>query len=194
MAKPDKVFEHCCPWWLAYTFDHPLRRLFQQPEKILAPYLGPGMTALDLGCGMGFFSIAMAGMVGPEGRVIAVDLQPQMHRVLQKRAARKKLAQRINCVLAREDDIMVREPVDFILAMWMVHEVRDQARLFEQAIACMKDSSRFLIAEPRMHVKKKQFEAMLELAGRHGLTVAERARAGLSRAAALKKNARPPSQ
>ena len=49
-----------CPWWLAYTFDHRIRRLFHKPEQMFAPYLRKGMTALDIGCGMGFFSIGMA--------------------------------------------------------------------------------------------------------------------------------------
>jgi cyclopropane fatty-acyl-phospholipid synthase-like methyltransferase len=38
---------------------------------MLGPYVKPGMTVLDVGCGMGFFSIGMARMVGDEGRVIA---------------------------------------------------------------------------------------------------------------------------
>ena len=56
-----------CPWWLAYTFDNRLRRLLYKPEMVLKPYVNPGMTLLDLGCGMGFFSIAMASLAGDTG-------------------------------------------------------------------------------------------------------------------------------
>ncbi len=69
---------HICPWWYAYTFDNPLRHLFHKPERMLAGYVKPGMTVMDIGCGMGFFSIGMARMVGEEGAVISVDLQQQM--------------------------------------------------------------------------------------------------------------------
>ena len=55
---------HACPWWGGYFIDNRLRRLFHKAEKIVGPYLGPGMTVMDVGCGMGFFSIAMAEMVG----------------------------------------------------------------------------------------------------------------------------------
>ncbi|MCK5738810.1 hypothetical protein KAH55_06495 [bacterium] len=48
------------PWWLAYFWDHRLRYLIQHPDKIIKPYLHAGDTALDVGCGMGFFTLAMA--------------------------------------------------------------------------------------------------------------------------------------
>lgn len=66
---------HICPWWLCYSFDNPVRRLFHDPRKMLGGYLKPGMRVLDIGCGMGYFSLAMAKMVGVSGRVIALDLQ-----------------------------------------------------------------------------------------------------------------------
>ena len=68
---------HVCPWWGGYFIDNPIRRLFHNPEKIVGPYVGPGMTAMDVGCGMGFCSIAMAKIVGDSGQVIAVDLQQE---------------------------------------------------------------------------------------------------------------------
>ena len=79
---------HVCPWWGGYFIDNRLRRWLHNPEQILAPYVSPGMTAMDFGCGMGMFSIAMAKLVGDKGRVIAVDLQQKMLDVLQKRARR----------------------------------------------------------------------------------------------------------
>ncbi len=64
-----------CPWWLGYLLVSPLRRLFQDPTEIVRPYAGEGMTVLDVGCGMGFFSLPMARLVGDRGRVVCVDLQ-----------------------------------------------------------------------------------------------------------------------
>ena len=69
---------HVCPWWGGYFIDNWFRRWLHSPERILAPYVKPGMSVLDFGCGMGIFSVAMARMVGDEGQVIAVDVQQQM--------------------------------------------------------------------------------------------------------------------
>ena len=50
---------------MAWTFDNPLRRWFQDPERILGSFVREGMTVADIGCGMGYFSVAMAKMIGP---------------------------------------------------------------------------------------------------------------------------------
>ena len=49
-----------CPYWMAGLLDNPLRRLLHNPEKILAEFMHEGQTALDLGCGPGYFTMAMA--------------------------------------------------------------------------------------------------------------------------------------
>ena len=60
-----------CPWWAGYILASPLRRLIQDPRSLLAPYVHPGMTVLEPGPGMGFFTLELARLVGPAGRVIA---------------------------------------------------------------------------------------------------------------------------
>ena len=67
-----------CPWWLGYLLASPLRRLMQDPVKVVAPYVREGMTVLEPGPGMGFFTLELARLVGPSGRVVAVDIQPRM--------------------------------------------------------------------------------------------------------------------
>ncbi|MEN8212415.1 MAG: methyltransferase domain-containing protein, partial [Thermodesulfobacteriota bacterium] len=74
-----------CPVEKAGSLDNKFRRWFQDPEKILRPYVNKGMTVLDLGCGPGFFSVDMAQMVGKSGRVIASDLQDGMLEKLQSK-------------------------------------------------------------------------------------------------------------
>jgi 2-polyprenyl-3-methyl-5-hydroxy-6-metoxy-1,4-benzoquinol methylase len=67
--------KHICPWWLCYTFDNPLRKLVHKPERILGPYVHEGQTVLDIGAGMGYFSIFLAKRVGKKGLVNAADVQ-----------------------------------------------------------------------------------------------------------------------
>ena len=57
--------ERVCPWWKGYLLASPIRRWWQKPEELLAPYLREGMTVLEPGPGMGFFTLPMSRMVGP---------------------------------------------------------------------------------------------------------------------------------
>ena len=75
-----------CPWWLGYLLASPLRRLLQDPVEIVKPYAEEGMTVLDVGCGMGFFSLPLANLVGEKGRVVCIDLQDKMIKGLLGRA------------------------------------------------------------------------------------------------------------
>lgn len=81
--------KHICPWWLADTFDNPLRRYFHYPHALLMSYLKEGMTVIDIGCGMGYFSREMAKIVGNTGKVIAADLQQEMLAITLKRAEKE---------------------------------------------------------------------------------------------------------
>mgnify|MGYP000064841931 CR=1 FL=1 len=172
MAPPlrsDPPAGHLCPWWLAYTFDNPLRKLVHNPRKILAPWVKEGMTAVDVGCGMGFFSIGMARMVGDSGRVLAVDLQQQMLDITCKRAERTGVAHRITAHRCESQRLGVNQPADFILAFWMVHETPDAGNFFSQLRACLRPSGKILVAEPRMHVSKTTFENTMNAAEAVGL-------------------------
>ena len=83
----DKIFvrdKHVCPWWLCWTFDNLFRKLVQDPEEIIKPYVREGSTVLDIGCDMGYFTIPLARLVGEEGQVIATDIQEPMLSSLQK--------------------------------------------------------------------------------------------------------------
>ncbi len=179
--------EHICPWWMAWTFDNPLRKWFQNPESILGGLVREGMTSADIGCGMGYFSVAMATMVGPAGRVFSVDLQEKMLQYLTKRAVRAGMVDRITTVLAAPDDIKVSERVDFVLAFWMVHEVKDIPRFFGQVAAALKPGGKVLYAEPRMHVTQKRFDEILGYAKDAGFAVNDGPKVGMSRSAILER-------
>lgn len=179
---------HICPWWFAYSFDNPIRKIFHKPDRMLSPYIQEGMIVMDVGCGMGFFSIAMAKMVGQKGRVIAVDLQPKMLAATKRRARRAKVANRITTHLSQPDKIGVTEAVDFILTFWMVHEVRDKIQFFSQLDATLVPDGNLLIAEPKMHVAAAQFLRILEAAQSVGLKLQRQPAIRFSRSALFKKS------
>ncbi|RPJ62697.1 MAG: class I SAM-dependent methyltransferase, partial [Dehalococcoidia bacterium] len=97
MTFADKLLyrEGTCPWWFCFTFDNPVRRMLQNPQKVLQGMVQDGQVAYDIGCGMGYFSLTMARMVGKEGKVICVDLQKEMLAAARRRAEHAGLAERM---------------------------------------------------------------------------------------------------
>lgn len=177
--------EHVCPWWLMFTFDNPLRPFIHNPDKMLNGWLSSGQTAIDLGCGMGYFSIAMAQRVGEMGQVIAVDVQDKMLQAVQRRAMHADLQSRIRLHRCQPETLNLHESADFILAFWMVHEVPDTLRFLEEVRALLKPTGHFLLVEPILHVSRAKFYHTLDLAGQVGLKLATEPPVKLSRAALL---------
>jgi ubiquinone/menaquinone biosynthesis C-methylase UbiE len=176
---------HVCPWWLCFTFDNFIRKLFHNPEEILGPYVHEGDTVLDVGPGMGYFSIPLARMVGDKGKVIAADIQAPMLVSLQKRAKKQGLEGRIVPHLCTTDSIGIHDPTDFALAFWMVHEVPDPGRFFHEMKSLLKPQGKFLLVEPKIHVTGRMFEAIVKKAEEAGFTVTETPKILMSWAALL---------
>jgi len=176
---------HVCPWWLAYTFDNPLRRLLHNPKDIFSGYIKEGMTVMDIGCGMGYFTLGLAEIVGDSGRVIAVDLQQKMLDIMLKRATRKGLNNRITPHRSRSNTIGVETQVDFVLAFWMIHEVPDPDDFFRQIVPILKPSAKFLYAEPTFHVSDDKYKKILASAHGVGLKAIQELSIRFSRAALL---------
>ena len=179
-----------CPWWIGYFLASPLRKLRQDPHTILSPFVREGMVVLEPGPGMGFFTLKLARLVGPPGRVVAVDVQPRMLSALRRRAGRARLLDRIETRQVPEDGMGLRDlagAVDFALAFAMVHEVPDPARFLAEVAAALKPGARLLLAEPAGHVNEQEFAATLELAEHSGLRLESRPVIPSSRAALLVK-------
>ena len=123
--------------------------------------------------GWGFCSIAMAKIVGDQGRVIAVDLQRQMLEVLRKRAVKRGVSDRIQTHRCEADRLGADVQADFALAFMMIHEVPDQRRLLAEIETCLKPGGKLLVAEPKIHVSGKAFGKTVALAGEVGLKVIE---------------------
>jgi tRNA A58 N-methylase Trm61 len=161
-----------CPWWLGNILANPLRRRIHDPASILGPFVSEGMTVLEPGPGMGFFTMELARRVGPSGRVVAVDVQPRMLEGVLRRSGKEGLSDRIETRLARGDGMGLddlAEKVDFVLAFAVVHEMPDAERFFAEAGSSMKLGSRLLLAEPRFEVPEPKFADTLRVAGRYGL-------------------------
>ncbi len=180
-----------CPWWVGYLLTCPVRRFAQDPTRILAPYVREGMSVLEPGPGMGFFTLDLARMVGPAGRVVAVDIQPKMISRLRRRLAKAGLLERVDARVAGVDSMALTDltgTIDFVLAIAMVHELTAPDPFFAEVAQVLKPGGSLLLAEPKIHVRDRKFMEQLALGARTGLRLVERPSIPRSRAALLKKD------
>ncbi len=165
-----------CSRWLHYLRHKPLRRFSQNPKKILRGYVKRDVTVLDVGCGAGFFSLAMARMAGPDGRVIGVDLQADVIESLKQRSARAGLSERIDARVCSEgsleiDDLSGR--VDFALAFYVVHHAPNAPALMADVHRALKAGAMFLVVEPGHHASVDECHATEAAAQEAGFAIAE---------------------
>ena len=162
-----------CPWWLGYLLACPVRKLFQDPEAILKPYVKKGMACLDIGSAMGFFSLPMARLTGDNGIVICVDLQEKMIASLKRRAVKKGIEKRIATRICTTESLLIddlKDKIDFALASAVMHETLDQRKIFLQVYNTLKKDALMFIAEPAGHVSEEAFKKTLALAKEVGFT------------------------
>lgn len=179
-----------CPWWMGYFLLNPIRATIHNPGKVAKDYLKEGMCVLDIGSGMGYFSIPMAKTVGEKGCIIAVDLQEKMLKSLIKRAEKAKLLDRIKTRLCVSNSLKIEDfcgKVDFALAFAVVHEVPDKDRLFKEIFTALRSGGNFLIAEPMGHVSEKNFLLTVDIAKKEGFNIIERPRIGKCHAVLLQR-------
>ena len=168
--------ERVCPWWLGYLLVNPLRKLLHKPENILKPYIHEGMTVLEVGSGMGFFTLPMARLVGESGHVMCVDLQERMIRAVKKRAVRAGLIDRIELRVCTPTSLGIddlAEKVDFALVFYVVHEVPDAKRFLSEIQRSLGKGGLLLFSEPVGHVPKEAFEDTLATAQILGFRIAD---------------------
>lgn len=163
-----------CPVWVGYFLSCPVRKLVQHPRKILTPYIKENMKVVDVGCAMGFFSLPLARLVGPAGKVFCVDVQEEMIRSLQKRAGKTDLFDRIETRICKNDTLGLSDlegEIDFVLASAVVHEVPDVSGFFRELYDIVKPSGKVLVMEPKGHVSQEDFEVTVSIAKQSGFEI-----------------------
>ncbi|MHB8798152.1 MAG: class I SAM-dependent methyltransferase [Thermoanaerobaculia bacterium] len=146
---------HVCPAWAGPLLCCPLRRFLGSPEKLLSPHVSPGMTVLEPGPGMGWFTLPLARLVSPAGHVVARDVQPAMVAGLKKRAKRAGLLDRIDAAACAADDLGIAEwrgRIDAAFLIHVLHEAPDHGRFLGQLHAALRPGGRLLLLEPKGHV------------------------------------------
>ncbi len=163
---------HTCPVWIGRLLASPLRRLVENPLKILAPYVSSGSTVVDVGSAMGFHSLDLARLVGPNGRVVCVDLQEKMLEELSKRARRKGLDTIIETHMCSQESLMLDDhanAAELVTAFNVVHETAYPERFLSECSVLLQPGGRLFIIEPKGHVSEKEFAETSDIAESLGL-------------------------
>jgi ubiquinone/menaquinone biosynthesis C-methylase UbiE len=128
----------------------PDRDAWQRPDMIMdALRIGDGSIVADLGAGGGWFTIRLARRVGPNGRVYAEDIQPQMIEAIARRVAREGLKDRVEPLLGTANDPKLTVPVDAVLIVDAYHEMEQPTVLLGKVAQSLKPQGRLGIVEYR---------------------------------------------
>jgi ubiquinone/menaquinone biosynthesis C-methylase UbiE len=123
----------------------------QRPDEIFAAMqLKDGDVVADLGCGSGWFARRMARVVGPRGRVYAVDIQPEMLALVREYADRAKVTG-IETVLGTSTDPRLPEgALDWVLLVDVYHEFQQPRPMLEGIKRSLKPGGKVALVEYRL--------------------------------------------
>lgn len=144
------------------------RELEELPETALDKIgLGPGMSVADVGAGSGYFTVRLAKRVGPEGKVYAVEVQPEMMTILRRRLAGEKL-KTVQTILGTESDPKLpKNSVDLILMVDVYHEFSQPQNMLRRMREALKSNGRLVLLEYRKE------DPHIPIRSEHKMSVAE---------------------
>lgn len=141
------VMGHLAADWL----ERPEREAEEAPAVLLeALRIQPGDAVADVGAGSGYFTFRLAKLVGPKGKVFAVDIQPEMLDLIQKRAEKENV-KNVELVPGKIDDPKLpKESVDLILMVDVYHEFSHPWEMASAMIESLKPGGRLVFVEYRL--------------------------------------------
>jgi len=163
---------HTCPVWIAYLLASPVRRMLESPADLVLSLLKPGQRVLELGPGLGFFTVPVARALQSTGKLVCVDVQQAMLERLGKRLVKRGLRDRVELRLCRQSDLGLaeeRERCDLALAMHVLHETPEPAVTVRVLASCLKPGGQLLMVEPAGHCAQEVWQAENAAAEQAGL-------------------------
>jgi FkbM family methyltransferase len=145
-----QVMGHLGAEWL----DRPEREKEEHPKKLMeALKIKKGEVVADIGAGSGYFSFRISDVVGPKGKVMAVDIQPEMLEIMRKRIKERKITN-IELVQGTITDPKLKdESVDLILMVDVYHEFSHPWEMTTAMIKALKPGGRLVFVEYRKEDK-----------------------------------------
>jgi len=185
MKQPEPLRMH--PVDRAGSLDWGIRRWLYDPAKILSPWIREGMTVADFGCGPGFFARTAAELAGPNGAVIAVDIQEGMLALLRQRITGTPIEKRIRTHRCGPDHLGFTDPLDLVYSFYVMHEVPDQERVVHELCELIKPGGSLFLMDFTVTMSRSSFEALEGFVLKEGFRTIARPRQFLSRAIVCRK-------
>ncbi|MFY7951092.1 MAG: class I SAM-dependent methyltransferase, partial [Armatimonadaceae bacterium] len=155
--------------------DRPEREDEEAPNLLVkALKLRPGMVVADIGAGSGYFSFKMSRMVGPKGKVMAVDIQPEMLDIIRSKADAFRI-RNVVPVLGRIDDPKLEpESVDLILLVDVYHEFDHPWEMTNAMVRALRPGGRLVLVEyrkedPRVPIKESHKMSLAQIRKEMGI-------------------------
>ncbi len=138
------------------NYDPEILRNF--PEKVLASYCGvgnpfslasipKGASILDIGCGAGVDSLVAAAIVGPEGKVIGIDLIPEMVKRAKENLQKAALSNVTFQEGSGEDLPFPDGTFDAVISNGVFNLIPDKKKALQEAVRVLKPGGLFLLAD-----------------------------------------------
>jgi ubiquinone/menaquinone biosynthesis C-methylase UbiE len=108
-----------------------------------------GSTVADIGAGAGYFTWRLAERVGPQGKVYATDIQPEMLDLLRRNMAERKLANYESVLGAIDDPKLTPGRIDLVLLVDVYHEFSEPQKMLRGIRASLKPGGRLVLLEYR---------------------------------------------
>jgi ubiquinone/menaquinone biosynthesis C-methylase UbiE len=149
------VLGSACSGFKRWGYDGFGRDRWQKPDRVVsALQIAPGARVADLGAGGGYFTFRLADAVGPDGRVYAVDVDPDMTGYLSERA-REESRSNVEVILARTSDpLLPADGVDLIFTSNTYHHLENRPAYFAGVKRYLRPGGRVAIVE---HLPKGWF-------------------------------------
>ena len=149
-------------WWLAPYLEFGTRQIFGSRKKhIRKTGIKKGDTVLEVGCGTGFFTVEISKLVGPTGRVYAIDVQPQMIKKIERRIKDQQLTNIIPILTGSAKIPLESNSIDVIYAANVFEEIEieglTEATLMELDRLCRKGGFIF-IQDHKLSRRRHMFE------------------------------------
>jgi ubiquinone/menaquinone biosynthesis C-methylase UbiE len=109
------------------SFDDPSRDAWQRPAEVVEHmHIPPGSVVVDLGAGTGYFTAPLSASVGPNGKVLALDVEPDMIEFLKRRAEKQGLRNVQPVLVAADDPGLAPGSVARVLIVNTWHHIDDR--------------------------------------------------------------------
>lgn len=126
--------------------ERPDRAKWQKPDAVVAAMgLSGEETVVDVGAGSGYFAFRFARAL-PRGKVVAVDIQPEMVRHIHHKAMTDKLAN-VEAVLGKADEPSLPEATDVVFLCDVLHHVPDPSPWLGKLASHMRSGARLVLIE-----------------------------------------------